>query len=105
MSLFVFGWCTVQHSEVGLDKSWWFEFELCIVCHSKTDHDSLFDFERCKTLNLEAWKGFRFVLEWYRVWYLKVAGRDRGFQSELEWCSSALPSQDHSLSYSVAFSS
>lgn len=67
--------------------------------------DSLFDFGRCNTLNFVVGEGSQFELEWYRVWYWKVVGMDWGFQSELEWCSSALPFQDHLLSCSaVSFS-
>lgn len=106
-SLFVFEWCTVQHLEVGLDERWHFQFGLCIFCHSKVEIDfySQFDFGRCNTLNLEVGRGSQFELEWYRVWYLREAGMDWGFQSEWEWCSSALPFQDHLLSYLAAFSS
>lgn len=66
-----------------MDESWRFQFELCIVCHSKveTDVDSQFEFGRCNTLNLEVGKGSQFELGWYRVWYSKVAGMDWGFQS------------------------
>lgn len=84
MSLFVSEWCTAQYLEVGLDETWNFQFELCIVCHLKvkTDRDSQFDFGWCSTLNLEVWKGSQFELEWYKVWYLKVVGMERGLQSE-----------------------
>ena len=97
----VYEWCTAQHLEVGLDKSWSFQFELCIVCHSKveTDFDSRFDFGRSNTWNFELRKGPQFELEWCRGWYLRVAEMDCGFQSEWEWCSSALLFQDHLLSY------
>lgn len=81
VSLFEFEWCTVQHLQVGLDEEWGLDFELCI-CHSKVMTDSLFDFGRCNTLNLEVWKGSQFELEWCRVWYLKVAWMDWDSQSE-----------------------
>lgn len=67
-----------------MGESWRFELELCIVCHSKVDIyvDSQFDFGWYNTLNFEVGKGSQFELEWYRVWYLRVAGMDWGFQSE-----------------------
>lgn len=99
-NLFVFEWCTFQHLEVGPDESWRSESELCIVCHSKVSIyvDSQFDFGRCNTLNSKVWKGSLFALEWCRSWCLKAAGMDCGFRFEWEWCSSALPFQDHLLS-------
>lgn len=99
-------WSTVQHWEVGLESCLWFEAELCIVYQSQMKADDFqFDSERCSTLSFDTTRDSQFELGLCRVWCLKVAELDFGFQSEWAWCSSAPLFQDHLWFYSVAFSS